>query len=198
MISHLRSGVLIFLLSAHLAAAQSVPDGMTMHRKSAGELDSSGWTNAASTEGRFSVRLPLKFNDFMMRMPKTEANLATMFGIGAKTTEGIKFLVQRFVYRGKDAASHFFLRVQAGTGFKTKPAAVNTHQYQGRPAVDMLLKDSRATGHLRYVLMDDSLIYLIVEVPEKSRSLVPKRMVRQFFDSLRVSPLESGKVGSSR
>ena len=198
MISHLRPAVLIFfLLSTHLAAAQSLPDGMTMHRKSAGQLDSSGWTNAASTEGRFSVRLPLKFNDFMMRMPKTEANLATLFGIGAKSSEGIKFVVQRFVYRRKDAAPHFFSRVQDGVGFKTKPKAVNSHQFRDRPAVDLLLQDGRATGHLRYVLMDDSLIYLIVEVPEKSRTLVSKRMVQRFFDSLRMSPLESGKVGFS-
>lgn len=196
MINRLRPAALIFLLSTHLAAAQSFPDGMTMHRKAAGILDSSGWTDAASTKGRFSVRLPLKFNDFMMRMPETEANVETMFGIGAKSSEGIKFVVQRLVYRTNDAGPQFFAGIQNGSGFKNRPKAVNTHQFRGRPAVDLFLEDSRSSGHLRYVLMDDSLIYLIVEVPEKSRTLVPKRMVQQFFDSLRVSPLESEKVGS--
>jgi hypothetical protein len=97
----------------------------------------------------------------------------------------------------KDAAPHFFSRVQNGVGFKTKPIAVNTDQFQGHPSVYLLLQDGRATGHLRYVLMDDSLIYLIVEVSEKSRNLVPKHMVQRFLDSLRFAPLASGKIGSS-
>lgn len=197
MTKRLCPALLILLLSAHPGAAQSLPNGMTMHRQSAGNLDSTGWTDAASTQGRFSVRMPLRFNDFMMRMPDTEAQLETLFGIGGKTVEGIKFVAQRFVYRKKDAASHFFARIQGGIGFNTKPNSLKSHSFQGHPAVDLQLNNERATGHMRYILMDDSLIYLIVEVPDESRSMVPIRLVRQFFDSLRVSPLPGGKVGSS-
>ena len=35
-----------------------------MHRKQAGEPDETGWMLAESTEGRFSVRMPINFNDF--------------------------------------------------------------------------------------------------------------------------------------
>jgi len=189
--------ILIFLLSASLAAAQSLPDGMTMHRKAAGTIDSSGWTNAESTKGRFAVRLPLQFNDFTMQMPETEANVATTFVVGAKSSEGIKFAAQRIVYRKKEAAPHFFARLRAGAGFRSRPESVITHQFHGRPSVDLLVQQGDVTGHMRYVLMDDSLVFLVVEVPNKSRSLVPIQLVRSFFDSLRVSPLERVKVGSS-
>ena len=187
----------IFLLSASLAAAQSLPDGMTMHRKAAGTMDSSGWINADSTRGRFAVRLPLKFNDFTVQMPATEANVATTFVVGAKSSEGIKFVAQRIVYRKKEAAPHFFARLRTGAGFKSRPESVIAHQFHGRPAVDLLVEQSDGIGHMRYVLMDDSLIFLVVEVPKKSRSLVPIQLVRSFFDSLRASPLDSVKVGSS-
>lgn len=197
MVGSLRSAFVIFLLSAQLATAQALPEGMTMHRMLAGNPDSTGWTDARSTRGGFSVRMPLKFNDFTMRMPDREAHLAMMFGVGAKSSEGVKIAAQRFVYRKKDAAAHFFSRVQGGTGFKTKPKNVKAHNFQGRPAVDLELANEGATGYLRYVLMDDSLIYLIVEVPNGARALVPNQLVQKYFDSLRFTPLDSPKVGSS-
>ena len=38
---------------------------MVVHRDDAGELDADGWTLAKSTNGNYSVDLPMKFKDFI-------------------------------------------------------------------------------------------------------------------------------------
>src|SRR5262245_36464072 len=57
---------LVVLFFSCLAHAQN-PAGKVMHRSGAGQLDSTGWTDATSTEGKFSVRLPGPFDDFTVR-----------------------------------------------------------------------------------------------------------------------------------
>ena len=81
------------------AFAQAVPPGMKMRRIQAGEPDASGWRVAASTEGEFSVRLPLKFNDFTIGEGDSKAPMLHTFTVGAKSQEGIKFTATRIVYR---------------------------------------------------------------------------------------------------
>src|SRR4030095_4903909 len=98
----LRSLLLAALLSGTLtisAFAQATPPGMKMHRVQAGEPDASGWMIATSTEGGFSVRLPLKFNDFTLEESDAKAATLRSFIVGTKSQEGIKFSATRIVYR---------------------------------------------------------------------------------------------------
>src|SRR5258706_16072769 len=48
----------LFLLAANLKAQE--PPVIVMHRSGAGQRDETGWTDAKSTEGKYSVRLPVQ------------------------------------------------------------------------------------------------------------------------------------------
>ncbi len=187
MTRRLRIVLFALVLSIHVASAQPLPEGMTMHRQGAGELDASGWTTAASTLGGFSVRLPLTFNDFTVAAPPSKGQVAKTFVVGAKSVEGVKFTAARMVYRKNDAAQSFFARIESGEAFAGNAAPGKSHRVQGRKAVDVSISSDRALGYFRYVLMDDSLISLVVEVPAARGDLIPSTMVQAFFDSLRVS-----------
>jgi hypothetical protein len=50
----LRMALVVITLAAAQAAYGQQQPAMTMHRTQAGELDSSGWTAAHSTEGGFT------------------------------------------------------------------------------------------------------------------------------------------------
>jgi len=189
LIPHFLRAIPILILGIHLAAAQTLPEGMTMHRKNAGDLDASGWTTAASTMGRFSVRLPLKFNDFTMQMPPTDVNVAAIFGVGGKTTEGIKFVAQRIVYRRDDGAPQFFSRIAKGEGFQAKVTVLGIVENRDRRSVDLMLENDQTVARLRYVLTDRSIVYMVVEIPRAHSTLVSDGMVQRFFESLDVTPL---------
>ena len=60
---------LALLPCMHVASADP---GVRMHRQQAGEFNLDSWSIAQSTEGKFSVRMPVRFNDFTVGSePKT-------------------------------------------------------------------------------------------------------------------------------
>lgn len=176
-------------LSTSFAAAQSAREEMTMHRKNAGVLDDSGWVTASSTNGGFSVRMPLTFSDFTVEMPLSNVNVARTFGIGAKSKEGIRFVAQRIAYRKPGVARKYFSRIESGRAFPSKKAAPKSLRFEGHRAVDIKLENKTDIGRLRYVLRGDTMIYMIVEIPKAQRAAVSESMIRTFFESLKVSAL---------
>ncbi len=65
---------------------QIAPDTfMKMHRVQATQPLGDGWQLAASTEGGFSVELPLPFNDFRIRSEAADHVELRMHTVGAKT-----------------------------------------------------------------------------------------------------------------
>ena len=166
------------------ALGQTLPPGMTMHRVQAGEPDASGWVTAASTEGRFSVRLPLRFNDFSLIEPNPKASTLRTFSVGAKSQEGIKFSATRIVYRqGAESAKHFFSRLEKGQDLGAAPESVTPHRIGGRRTVDLTLKQASAVSYQRAVLLDSDLLLMVVESP-RSHDATAHQLAAPFFDSL--------------
>ena len=180
--------IAVFLL-VPTALAQSPREELTMHRKNAGELDASGWVTASSTSGSFSIRMPLKFNDFTVQMPPSSADVAKTHGVGANSKEGIKFVAQRIVYRRAGLAQKYFARIQGGKAFPRVNAKLTPLRFEGHEAVDVALENDRSVGRLRYVLLGDTMIYMIIEYPVAKRKLVTDAMVQTFFQSLKISGL---------
>jgi hypothetical protein len=183
----LRTLLLASLLAATPAApilAQALPPGMTMHRIQAGEPDASGWMIAKSTEGGFSVRLPLKFNDFTVAESDPEAAALRIFTVGAKSREGIKFTASRIVYRkGAASARQYFSRFERGEGLGFAPERVTPRKLGGRPAVDLVIRKGAAVSFQRVVLLDPDLLLLAIESPSAHEAAV-RQFVAPFFDSL--------------
>lgn len=190
MIRHMLIVLATVLVAVPLASARSLPEGMTMHRVQAGEPDSSGWIVADSTMGAFSVRLPMKFNDFTMHRPGSDAPVSSAFIVGGKSAEGVKFTAARIVYRDDDTAQGYFSQIENGQAFPSdKSPTTRSIDVDGRRAVDVTLSDGRALSHMRYILLDDSVMSLIVEVPRAQTDLVSQSEIQEFFESLHVSQL---------
>ncbi len=186
----LRSLLLAWLLSAMLivpALGQTLPPGMKMHRLQAGEPDASGWMVAASTEGGFSVRLPLKFNDFTIVESDPKAPTLRTFTVGAKSQEGIKFSATRIVYRkGAESAKYFFSRFEKGQDLGSTPERVIPRRVGEMRMVDLVLKRASDVSYQRAVLLESDLLLMIVESP-RSHDATAQQFVALFFDSLVVS-----------
>ena len=176
--------VVITLAAAQAADAQQQP-ALTMHRTQAGELDSSGWTAARSTEGGFTVRLPLRFNDFTIADSNPESATGKMFVVGAKSVEGLKFTASRITYRKADGAATYFARIGRGEGLQTKPQSVKALTASGRKAVDLQLSTRSAVSYSRYVLLDSDIIVMTVEAPAAHRSTA-ETLAPAVFESLAV------------
>jgi hypothetical protein len=176
--------VVIALATAQAANGQQQPP-MTMHRTQAGELDSSGWTIARSTEGGFTVRLPLRFNDFTVADSNPDSPTGKMFIVGAKSAEGLKFTATRITYRKADGAATYFAKIGRGEGFQSKPQSIKALTVSGRKAVDLQLSTSSAVSYSRYVLLDSDLIVMTVEAPVTQRSAAAT-LAPTLFESLAV------------
>lgn len=176
----------IALLACLCLSAGAADTGqMRMHRQQAGEPGKSGWILAASTEGRFSVRLPIKFNDFtVLEVP--EAPAERTHTVGAKSSEGIAFVATRIVYR-KSAASakEYFARFEKGQGQTAPPISVTPLQVGPLRAVDLVFKGPGAVSYQRVVLLDSDLLMLSVESPSEHDAAV-RELAARFFDSLQV------------
>ena len=98
-----RSLLLVLLIAGAHAALGQYPRGVTMHRVQAGEIDSSGWATARSTDGGFTVRLPFRFNDFTFEDPNPNSLTAKIFTVGGKSAEAARFIL-RAIDRELDAA----------------------------------------------------------------------------------------------
>jgi hypothetical protein len=157
-----------------------------MHRMQAGEPDAEGWMLAVSTEGGFSVRLPLKFNDFTLESEPNDAT-ARIFVVGGKSQEAIRFSATRLTYRkGAEAAGQYFANFEKGQGLDTKPERITPQRVGDRPAVDIVLKRPADVSYQRVVRLQADLLLMVVEAPRDHDATV-QPLIGPFFDSLVVS-----------
>jgi hypothetical protein len=160
-----------------------LPPGMTMHRFQVGEPDATGWMLAASTEGGFSVRVPLTFNDLTVEESDPNAPMLRLFSVGAISQERIKFVATRTTYRkGAESARFFFARAEKGEGLPGLES-ITLRQVGGRRAVDHVLKRPSDVAFQRTVLLDADLIIMIIESP-RNLEAPARQFVTPFFDSL--------------
>ena len=127
----MRPSIALLLLCSLLAGAAAAQE-MKMHRQQAGEPDASGWMLAESTEGRFSVRMPIRFNDFTVVETNANAPAERTHTIGARSSEGIAVVATRIVYRkGAAGAKDYFARLERGEGLAGKPQRLRSARLQG-------------------------------------------------------------------
>jgi len=158
---------------------------MTMHRVQAGVLDSFGWTVANSTEGRFSVELPCRFNDFTL----VKGAADKLFVVGCKRADGGKFSTTRSMYRdGARAAQQYFDRT-AKDGMWPGSKVV-AGKYDGAPMADSTIVEDDSCGWGRLIRAGNDNVVLIAEGKGAAcpnvESLVPR-----FFASLKAKRAKS-------
>lgn len=179
--------LLLSLLAAPFAVAESLPPGMTMHRVQAGAPDASGWMTAASTGGGFSVRLPIRFNDFTVVDLTGSAPTLRTDTVGGKSAEGLKFSATRIVYRrGAAGAREYFAQFASGAAFVPRPERLTPLAVGGRPAVDLVVRHPGTVAHQRAVRLEKDVLLLVLEAPAGEEALA-RKLAGPFFESLAVT-----------
>jgi hypothetical protein len=176
---------LILLCGLSIAGAAAAQD-MKMHRKQAGEPDPSGWMLAQSTEGRFSVRLPIKFNDFTVSEKDPRSPSSRVFTVGVRSSEKIALVASRIEYRqGAASAKQYFAKFEKGQDLGAKPESVTPRKLGPLRAVDVAVKRAADVAYYRVVLLDADLLMLTVEAP-REHDATAQQLAATFFDSLQV------------
>lgn len=166
------------LLLSSLAHADGVPS-VQMHRAGAGTLDSDGWTEASSTLGDFSVRLPCLFNDF--RMTPMSGDMVMADGLGCPAG-AIRLSAVRAHYRDEATASKYFERI--ATAGNAPGAQLERSTQDGHPTQTLRTETDALCALARTVRAGDSNILLIVEGPRSQCDAI-KTTATPFLASLK-------------
>jgi hypothetical protein len=135
-----------------------------MFRAQASAPIGDGWHRAASTEGGFSVEVPLAFNDFRLRAETTDKVPTRSYAIGAKTPGLLAW------------SATCTARRDGKLGPDGHAANLDKTEAKGSPP----------TAFLRTVEFADRLCALIVEA-QGSDPLPPEPSRRRFFESLKIT-----------
>jgi hypothetical protein len=177
---------LIATAGASVAAVRQRPDGITMHRLHAGVLDAEGWTRAMSTEGRFAVSLPCRFEDLTADQRGRDVPVAMSYSVGCAGPNGGRFWASRIQYKGgANVALGYFRKNMHGKGIVAPPAYFTRWRYHGLPTVDLHSADPRICEYARILYVKPGLIVLIAQAPA-DRCNALETGTRKFFSSLTV------------
>lgn len=151
--------LLCSLMLGSLTHAEASPS-VQMHRVGGGTLSADGWTEAASTLGNFSVRLPCLFNDFRMTPASGEVVMADGVGCPAGA---IRLSAVRAHYRDEATASKYFENI--ATAEKEPGAQIERSTQDGHATVTLRNETDAMCAQARTVRAGASNILLIVEGP---------------------------------
>lgn len=175
--------LMILALTVGQAAAQSATPKMTTHRQAAGILDDEGWTEASSTLGNYSLKLPGKFNELTLTQqnPKSAVEKAEL--LTTTTVQRIHFTATRLKFRqGKSGAIRQFESIKVAGG-KAPYKSIKPMSLNGHAALEAEIEGKNSIAVQRTVLLDDDLFTLIVEYP-KAQEAVAQRLAPTFFGSV--------------
>lgn len=167
------------------ATEQQLPSGYRMHRTQAGNLKD-GWTEAHSTEGCFSVSMPMLFNDFTIDISEVSSSVTHTYMVGGVTQDGAKFAACKIAYRDprNDPKKYFdnYMNIElSGYTVESKTRS----EVAGIPAIDIKCSSASIIGYQRIMLLSDSTLLLGVEIPiSRMSNYEPK--VQRFLDSVHV------------
>lgn len=180
--------ILLFVLTCLAAGCgrsgvPGVEPGATIHRRNAGTPDASGWITATSTLGRFSVKVPIPFNDFTVENTNASSLLLKKETIGCRSTEGIKFSASKISYGTPGTAAKQFDKICAST--EMPMAKITSTNFGGHKALVIFFGDAVARANQQMVLVGEELYVIAVEYPAKQYELAAE-FIPTFFDSLEV------------
>jgi hypothetical protein len=177
--------ITIFLLLICLMPAFGDQTGMTIHRLQAGTADADGWYSAVSTNGSFSVRLPIPFNDFTN--PGKDDGTKLCYTIGSQTSEGVKFSATRTpILKPRNSIRDFLNEFVDGFERSGELTGKNFLIIDGYESVDVTVKDAKATALFRLIGLPDGALIMIVEHPKNVAENVVRQHAAKFFASAKI------------
>lgn len=159
------------------AASESAAARFNAHRSGAGALGPDGWTDATSTQGNFSVRLPCLFNDFTFTPATGDVVKGDVVGCEAG---GTRFGATRIHYRDAALADTYFNTL--ATAGALPGATIERAPHRGLTAITRRLNNRTQCALMRIVRAEQDNVILTVEsTPAQCGSVM--KMGPQFLDS---------------
>ncbi len=168
-------------LTVMAAPARAAQKNVEMHRELAGEPDATGWCEARSTPGGFSVALPGKFNDFSIHGEAPDGAPQRVHVVGTGDPDGTKFSATAVVRSdGKVAAD-------ALESYAQKVGGNHRTLTQARmPAVEIAPPPNKKTAAVVRMLRGKDRVYILVAEYPHDRSRVMAPAVKRFMESFRL------------
>ena len=168
------------LIIAAGAIAQAQQPKLEMHRVGVNADDGSGWHPAVSSKGSFSILMPIPFNDFT-----THDGGEASHAIGAKSAEGIKFLVLEAPVTGKTPTDLAEIPKSLSSKPGNKVSDVIRQTKEGVDTLTFTLTGPATGGHIRAIRMKSVLYMLSIEFPNAQRELAAT-LKDKFFASFKL------------
>jgi hypothetical protein len=150
-----------------------------MHRFQDSTLDESGWYYAASTNGNFSLYMPIPFNDYTQTVDDYQT-----YGIASTSFEGISFTVLQSKNLKPGPIDLKALVSKLGT--PAQPVSdVKYYSYDNYEAVNFKQKSFKSAAYMKYAVYGPNLYMMIIEFPYGQEELVVS-MKDGFFDFLEI------------
>ncbi|MES2678528.1 MAG: hypothetical protein V4635_01525 [Bacteroidota bacterium] len=149
-----------------------------IHRQKASTKDASGWYYAKSTEGHFSVLLPMSFADYSVIAWDTLGKEIKTFAVGCKSDDNFEFGVME-IPRNKN-------KVDLKSMIKSfKPTAIKEEHTAAYSSIFGKVEGGGRYGYIKYVVTPKSLIMMSAECLTPTKSDLD-RIYLTFFNSLKL------------
>ena len=154
---------------------------MKMHRVQDTTKNRSGLYYGKSTEGHFSVLLPIPFNDFTIKNDET-----TSYIIGCKSREGIKFAATEMVKNEKNKAIDMDAIFKKFSSPSYTIADVKKEKFNNRESISFSVTDRSNGAIFKYIDSKYSIYLMTIEFPIAYKKMVEKDFAF-FFSSLNIT-----------
>jgi hypothetical protein len=185
---------------AHDPLYKNIPDNKpVMHRAEAGDPGPDGWCVAASTRGSFSVSLPGKFSDSMIKSRTRTGGIGVMHTIARKTNDGAEFSVLETEVIGERPKPQNDSVQQMIDGYQKKGVQVKRSEttIAGERADRLSLNAKGVSAEIVLVTIADREYMLAVQWrPPAHQGMADD--IERFFASFKVKPKPEGEQSQSR
>ena len=177
----LAATIVLFLFLGAVAWGE---EGVKVHRTQAGTKDESGWYQAASTEGDFTVSVPIPFNDFTVTVHDPKLGDVRTYGVGGKSAEGFEFSAAEtpFVERMKHPTPSSMLDSFRQNGKRLEDA--ETNDFHSMPSCTFTGYENGMVVFARCVLAPHDFVFLQLKFPPAERKHA-EQLKEKFLSSLR-------------
>ena len=167
----------VIVLFCFVSVAQS-GSPVVIHRVQDTTKDKSGLYFGKSTEGNFSVLLPIPFNDFTIEGAEVD-----IYSIGSKSQEGIKFSVTEIENRNKNFDLNEFPRMFDDPGDTVEN--IKREKTKDAESISFSVFDKFQGAIIKQVLSRNRVFLMIIEFPIEFREMVESDF-GYFFSSLNI------------
>lgn len=153
--------LIVFILLINISHADSqVNPKRIIHRIQDTTLGKSGWYYGKSTDGHFSVELPVPFNDFTLK-----GDGRFTYCIGSISPEGIKFSATEMPNKDKSSKVDLDGMIEKFDDTNTIVSNIFKSQDNASKSVYFELKNDEAGAFIKYIYSRNRLYALIIEYP---------------------------------